>query len=52
MHLKRVLGSSLTHDESPELLMTMSMANIPVLHSKEVMHLYPQDVFPFLPRVV
>jgi hypothetical protein len=32
--------------ESPELLMTMSTTDIPVLHYVEVTHLYPQDVFP------
>jgi hypothetical protein len=26
--------------------MTVRMADIPVLHSAEVAHLYPQDVFP------
>jgi hypothetical protein len=26
--------------------MTVSTADIPVLHSAEVAHLYPQDVFP------
>jgi hypothetical protein len=29
-----------------ESLMTVIMADIPVLHSTEVAHLYPQDVFP------
>jgi hypothetical protein len=27
------------------------MADIPVLHSAEVAHLYPQDVFPLSPWV-
>jgi hypothetical protein len=30
-----------------ELLMTMSTASIPVLHSTEVAHIYPQVVLPF-----
>jgi hypothetical protein len=30
--------------------MTMSMADIPVLSSAEVEHLYPQVVLPILPR--
>jgi hypothetical protein len=29
-----------------EPLMTMSMADIPVLHSTEVAHLYPQAMLP------
>jgi hypothetical protein len=29
-----------------ELLMTVSMASIPVLHSAEVAHLYPQVMLP------
>jgi hypothetical protein len=28
-----------------ELLIAVSTTNIPVLHSAEVAHLYPQDVF-------
>jgi hypothetical protein len=31
--------------------MTMSTTDIPILHSAEVVHLYPQDVFSFLPLV-
>jgi hypothetical protein len=31
--------------------MTVSTADIPVLNSVEVAHLYPQDVFPLSPRV-
>jgi hypothetical protein len=31
--------------------MTVSMADISVLHSAEVAHLYPQIVIPDLPRV-
>jgi hypothetical protein len=31
--------------------MIVGMADIPVLHSAEVAQLYPQDVFPFSPRV-
>jgi hypothetical protein len=31
--------------------MTMSTADISVLHSAEVAHLYPQYVFPLSPRV-
>jgi hypothetical protein len=29
-----------------EVLMTVSMASIPVLHSTEVAHLYPQVILP------
>jgi hypothetical protein len=29
--------------------MTVSIADIPILHSAEVVHLYPQDVFPVKP---
>jgi hypothetical protein len=32
--------------------MTVSMVDIPVLHSADVAHLYPQIVFLFLSRVV
>jgi hypothetical protein len=31
--------------------MTVSTTDIPVLHSAEVAHLYPQEVFPLLSRV-
>jgi hypothetical protein len=31
---------------------TVSTSDIPVLHSVEVAHLYPQVMFPFLPKVV
>ena len=31
--------------------MTVSTTDIPVLHSAELAHLYPQDVFPLSPRV-
>jgi hypothetical protein len=30
-----------------EPLMTVSTTDIPVLHSTEVAHLYPHNVFPF-----
>jgi hypothetical protein len=33
------------------MLTTVSTTDIPVLHSAEVSHLYPQDVFPLSPRV-
>jgi hypothetical protein len=32
-----------------EPLMTVSTADIPVLHSVEVAHFYPQDMFPVKP---
>jgi hypothetical protein len=32
--------------------MTVSTTDILVLHSAEVMHLYPQDVFPDYPELV
>jgi hypothetical protein len=35
-----------------ELLMTVSTASIPVLHSAEVAHLYPQVMLPICHRVV
>jgi hypothetical protein len=38
--------------ENLELLMTVSMANIPVLHSSEVAHLYPQVVIPIYHGVI
>jgi hypothetical protein len=31
--------------------MTVSVADIPVLHSAEIAQLYPHDVFPLLHRV-
>jgi hypothetical protein len=31
--------------------MTVSMADIPVLHSAELVHLYPQFMIPYLPQV-
>jgi hypothetical protein len=31
--------------------MTVSMTDIPVLHSIEVAHIYPQDIFPLPPQV-
>jgi hypothetical protein len=31
--------------------MIVSTTDIPVLHSVEVVHLYPQDMYPLLPRV-
>jgi hypothetical protein len=34
-----------------ELLMTVSTASIPVLHSAEVAHLYPEVVLPICHRV-
>jgi hypothetical protein len=30
-------------------LLALGMADIPVLHSAKVAHLYPQEVFPFYP---
>jgi hypothetical protein len=32
--------------------MTVSMTDIPILRSIDIAHIYPQVVFPFLPRVV
>jgi hypothetical protein len=34
------------------LLLTVSTADIPVLHSIKVVHLYPQVVFTHLPRAI
>jgi hypothetical protein len=34
-----------------ESLLTVSMTDIQVLHSAEVAHIYPQDVFALSPRV-
>jgi hypothetical protein len=35
-----------------ELLMTVSTADIPILHSADVAHIYPQAVIPIYHRVM
>jgi hypothetical protein len=43
------LGPGYHHPRGQDI--TVSMTNISILHSTEVAHLYPQHVFPLLPRV-